>query len=79
MEGVVEDDDGEEIMSLFRHPRTAQEKRAYYRAVANDVALTVQIRGRRKPARLADVRDDLLRLRMRSWKSFRWTQWRGGY
>jgi hypothetical protein len=46
----------------FRHPRTTQEKKAYYDAIEQGV----KVRSKRKPHQLLDVYDDIY---VSSWKA----------
>ena len=65
----------------FRHPKTANERRASFAAAKNrehlggpDLAYTV--RKKRSPHRLPDVYDDVWIQYQRSWKEHRKNQWK---
>jgi hypothetical protein len=72
--------------SLFRNPRTQQERRASsspeFRRVEIEVGgelleVRIPIRGRRSSAMLVNARHDLPPGRQRSWKEQRRTQYKG--
>lgn len=65
----------------FRHPRTANERRASCaaaknRALAWDPDFAYTVRKKRNPHRLPDVYDDVLIRYQRSWKEHRRKQWK---
>ena len=65
----------------FRHPKTANERRASFAAPKSqehlgDLHLGYTVRKKRSPHRLADLYDDVWIQHQRSWKEHRKNQWK---
>jgi hypothetical protein len=69
--------------SLFRHPRTTSERRAYFSTTAvkeilESHGIAFNVRRKRSSHRLPNSWDDISPLYQRSWKKYRKTQRRDG-
>jgi len=61
-----------------RYPHTKNEMKQYFASIVNELDISVNVRGRRRPKSLPHAWDDYYRSNMslRNWKSYRKTQWK---
>lgn len=62
-------------VSYFRHPLTKNEMKQFYASKENELEISIQLRGRRKPKSLPNAWDDINRSQAKSWKEYRRRQW----
>lgn len=64
--------------TIFREPRSTQERRAIFQIAADiaEASIPIHLRGKRSFRNLPNAWDDFCRERTRSWKNYRKTQYR---